>query len=52
MIYPYDEKSLYLLFTGAVNGNSDAKYLLKNLEDLFVLDGAIAETREEIWWDF
>ena len=51
-IYPYDEKSIYLLFMGAINGDEDAKYLLKNLDKLFVLDGAIAETRSEIWMDF
>lgn len=51
-VYPYDEKSIYLLFMGAVNGNEDAKYLLKNLNKLFILDGAIAETRGEIWIDF
>jgi hypothetical protein len=52
IIYPYDEKSIYLLFMGAVNGNEEARYLLKNLDRLFILDGAIAETREEIWIEF
>jgi len=51
-IYPYDEKTIYLLFMGAINGNSDAKYLLKNLDKLFILDGAIAETKGEIWMEF
>lgn len=51
-IYPYDEKTIYLLFMGAINGNQDAKYLLKNLSELFILDGAVAETRGEIWMDF
>lgn len=51
-IYPYNEMTIYLLFMGAVNGSEDAKYLLKNLDNLFVLDGAIAETRGEIWIDF
>lgn len=51
-VYPYGEKSIYLLFMGAINGNKDAKYLLKNLDSLFILDDASAETRSEIWLDF
>jgi len=50
--YPYDEKTIYLLFMGAINGNQDAKYLLRNLGELFILDGAIAETLGEIWVSF
>ena len=52
VFYPYEETTIFLLFMGAINGNADAKYLLKNLDKLFVLDGAIAETRGEIWIDF
>ena len=50
--YPYDEKTIYLLFMGAIGGNQEAKYLLKNLDKLFILDGTIAETLGEIWVSF
>lgn len=47
--FPYDEKSIYLLYMGALNGDAEAIYLFKNLASLFNLDGAIAETRGELF---
>lgn len=47
--YPYDEKSIYLLLIGAINNNKEAGRILRNLDKLFIIDGAIAETRNEIW---
>jgi len=46
--YPYDEKSIYLLYMGVLNKKKDATYILNNLDSLFVLDGAIAETKSEL----
>jgi hypothetical protein len=51
-LYPYDENTLYLLLMGAVNGNEKAKFLLKNLDTLFILDGAVSETMSEFVVDF
>jgi hypothetical protein len=48
-LYPYDETSIYILFTGAIKGNRGARYLLANLDRLFILDGAVKETKDEIW---
>jgi hypothetical protein len=47
--YPYDETSIYILFTGAIKGNRRARYLLANLDRLFILDGGVKETKDEIW---
>ncbi len=47
-IYPGDEKSIYMLYIGALNNHAESKYLLHNLQDLFELDGAIAETYSEV----
>ena len=47
-LYPYNEKSLYLLYMGAINGMKKPKYLFQNLDSLFILDGAISETKREL----
>ncbi|MFW5872273.1 MAG: hypothetical protein ACOCUT_04125 [bacterium] len=47
-IYPKDEKSIYMLYMGALNNHAESKYLLDNLRYLFELDGAIAETYSEV----
>ena len=50
--FPGDEKSIYLLYMGALNGDADARYLFKNLKSLFELGGgALEETSTEIWLD-
>ena len=47
--YAHDEKSIYLLYMGAINGDEDAIYLFKNLSSLFDLGGgAIEDTRSEL----
>ena len=46
--YPFDEKSIYMLYMGALNDHKQSIYLLKNLSNLFDVDGAIAETIREI----
>lgn len=50
--YPGDEASIYALFLGAVNQYRNCYDLFRNLESYFVLDGAIAETRSEIPFDY
>jgi hypothetical protein len=47
--YPCDYPSIYLLYMGALSGNKEAEFLFQKLDSLFELDGAIAETRGEIW---
>lgn len=47
--YPFEEESIIFLHTAAISGNCEAKKLLNNLEELFILDGAIKETFGELW---
>lgn len=46
--YPNDEKSIYMLYMGALNNDEESKYFLQNLRNLFEVDGAIAETLSEV----
>lgn len=50
--YPSDEKSIYLLLLGALNGNKEARNMLKSIRQRFIPDGAIAETIGEIWVEY
>lgn len=50
--YPSDESSVYMLFLGALSNYSSSYDLFVNLGKYFNLDGAIAETRAEIPFEY
>ena len=50
--YPFDEASVYALFLGAVNNYNDCYNLFLNLDKYYKLDGAIAETKGEIPFEY
>ena len=50
--YPLDEMSIYALFLGAIHDYNDSQELFVNLEKYFILDGAIAETKSEIPFEY
>lgn len=51
-IYPFDETSIYVLFLGALMKYNDCYDLFVNLGKYYTLDGAIAETKEEIPFEY
>lgn len=51
-VYPFDETSIYVLFLGALANYSNCYDLFVNLDKYYTLDGAIAETKEEIPFEY
>ncbi|HVW99607.1 MAG TPA: hypothetical protein VHA52_04075 [Candidatus Babeliaceae bacterium] len=51
-IYPSDENSIYVLFLGALVNYGSCYDLFANLDKYYTLDGAIAETKEEIPFEY
>lgn len=51
-LYPYDETSVYGIFLGALTNCNDCYDLFINLDKYYVLDGAIAETKAEIFFHY
>ena len=51
-IYPFDETSIYVLFLGALANYGSSYDLFVNLDKYYSLDGAIAETKEEIPFEY
>lgn len=51
-IYPFDETSIYVLFLGALANYGSSYDLFVNLDRYYTLDGAIAETKEEIPFEY
>jgi len=47
-VYPFDETSIYVLFLGALANYGTCQDLFVNLDKYYILDGALAETKEEI----
>ena len=51
VFYPGDEKSLYILSIGVLFNIGESRKAFEELESYFKFDGAIAETKHEIFYD-
>jgi hypothetical protein len=50
-LYPLEYESIYILFIGAYKNIFNSREIYRNIRTKFVLDGAVAETYDEIHYD-